>query len=149
MNSASKLPGVSLLFSEVYLNKAEALALLGRESEAISTLQELRDKRMSDAGTINETGEDLVEFIRDERRRELCFAGQRWFDLRRYAVHPLYPKKTIITHPYYEWNGSAAVLTKTYVLGEYPEDGGWLMPMPSYALESNDGELEDNVRLER
>ncbi|WP_065218178.1 MULTISPECIES: RagB/SusD family nutrient uptake outer membrane protein [Butyricimonas] len=149
VNSASKLPGVSLLFSEVYLNKAEALALLGRESEAISTLQELRDKRMSDAGTINETGEDLVEFIRDERRRELCFAGQRWFDLRRYAVHPLYPKKTIITHPYYEWNGSAAVLTKTYVLGEYPEDGGWLMPMPSYALESNDGELEDNVRPER
>ena len=90
---------------------------------------------MSDAGTINETGEDLVEFIRDERRR--------------YAVHPLYPKKTIITHPYYEWNGSVAVLTKTYVLGEYPEDGGWLMPMPSYALESNDGELEDNVRPER
>ena len=54
LTNASKLPGNSLVYSEVYLNKAEALALLGREAEAISTLQELRSKRMSDAGTINE-----------------------------------------------------------------------------------------------
>ena len=60
LTNASKLPGNSLVYSEVYLNKAEALALLGREAEAISTLQELRSKRMSDAGTINETGEGLI-----------------------------------------------------------------------------------------
>lgn len=149
LTNASKLPGNSLVYSEVYLNKAEALALLGREAEAISTLQELRSKRMSDAGTINETGEGLIKFIRDERRRELCGAGQRWFDLRRYAVHPMYPEKTTIKHDYYEWDNGTAVLKKTYVLGEYPEDGGWLLPMPSYALESNEGELEDNVRPDR
>lgn len=147
--SASKLTGNSLQFSEVYLNKAEALALLGRESEAIATVQLLRDKRMSDAGTINETGENLVKFIRDERRRELCFAGQRWFDLRRYAVHPTLPEAKSIEHAYYEWSNNTAVLVKTYVLGKYPDDGGWLMPMPSYALESNKGELEDNVRPDR
>ena len=149
VNSASKLPANSLLFSEVYLNKAEALALLGRESEAISVLQELRKKRMSDAGTITETGENLVKFIRDERRRELCFAGQRWFDLRRYAVHPTYPEKVTIEHPCYDWVSNAAVLVKNYVLQAYPEDGGWLMPIPSYALESNDGALEDNIRPDR
>lgn len=148
-SSASKLTGNSLLFSELYLNKSEALALLGRESEAISTLQEVRRKRMTDPGTISATGENLVKFIREERRRELCCTGQRWFDLRRYAVHPTYPEKARLEHPYYEWNGSEAVLTKTYVLGEYPDDGGWLMPIPSYALESNDGKLEDNVRPER
>ena len=38
LTNASKLPGNSLVYSEVYLNKAEALALLGREAEAISTL---------------------------------------------------------------------------------------------------------------
>lgn len=147
--SSSRFTGNSLSFSELYLNRAEALALLGLESEAISTLQELRRKRMTDPGTISVTGENLVKFIREERRRELCFAGQRWFDLRRYAVHPTYPEKTSMEHSYYEWNGSSAVLTKNYVLGEYPDDGGWLMPIPSYALESNDGELEDNVRPER
>lgn len=149
VSSSTKLPGNSLLFSEVFLNKAEALALLGRESEAIAVLQELRAKRMVDAGTINKTGKDLVNFIREERRRELCFAGQRWFDLRRYAVHPKYPEKATIKHDYYEWSNNAAVLMGSYVLGAYPEDGGWLMAMPSYALESNDGELEDNVRPDR
>lgn len=147
--ASSNFTGNSLSFSELYLNRAEALAMLGQESEAIAALQELRRKRMTDPGTISATGEELVKFIRVERRRELCFAGQRWFDLRRYAVYPTYPEKNTIEHPYYEWNGSAAVLTKTYVLGEYPEDGGWLMPIPYYALESNDGELEDNVRPER
>ena len=139
---------ISLLFSEVYLNKAEALAMLDRPSEAIETLQQLREKRMVDAGTINLTGEELVKFIREERRRELCFMGQRWFDLKRYAVHPKYPKKTRIEHPYYVWTG-VATLEKVYVLDEYPGDGGWLMPFPKSALTSNEGALKDNLRPER
>ncbi|WP_176555150.1 MULTISPECIES: RagB/SusD family nutrient uptake outer membrane protein [unclassified Butyricimonas] len=140
---------ISLVFSEVYLNKAEALAMLGRTDEAIETLQKLRENRMTDAGTINLTGEDLVKFIRAERRRDLCFMGQRWFDLKRYAVHPKYPQKTRIEHPYYTWTGSSAILEKTYVLEEYPGDGGWLMPFPSSALISNEGALKNNVRPDR
>lgn len=139
---------ISLVFSEVYLNKAEALAMLDRPGEAIEVLQELRKKRMSDAGTINLTGEDLVKFIRAERRRDLCFMGQRWFDLKRYAVHPKYPQKTRIEHPYYTWTGTAT-LEKVYVLEEYPGDGGWLMPFPSSALTANEGALKNNVRPER
>ena len=104
---------------------------------------------MTDAGTINLTGEDLVKFIRAERRRDLCFMGQRWFDLKRYAVHPKYPQKTRIEHPYYTWTGSSAILEKTYVLEEYPGDGGWLMPFPSSALISNEGALKNNVRPDR
>lgn len=149
LSSASRIPSNSLLFSEVYLNKAEALAALGRETEAIETLQELRRRRMTDAGTITATGEGLMQFIRDERRRELSGAGQRWFDLRRYAVHPIYPEKRTIEHEYYEWDNNQAVLTRTYVLGTYPEDGGWLLPIPTYAMESNDGALVDNERPSR
>lgn len=139
---------VSLSFSEVYLNKAEALAMLDKPTEAIEALQELRKKRMTDEGTINLTGEDLVKFIRNERRRELCFTGQRWFDLKRYAVHPKYPQKTRVEHPYYVWTGSAT-LDKVYVLDEYPGDGGWLMPFPKSALTSNEGALQDNARPDR
>lgn len=147
-STTNEVNSISLLFPEVYLNKAEALALLDRPTEAVETLQELRKKRMTDVGTIDLTGEKLVKFIRDERRRELCFTGQRWFDLKRYAVHPKYPQKTRIEHPYYEWTGSAT-LVKTYVLDEYPGDGGWLMPFPNSALISNEGALENNIRPER
>ena len=139
---------ISLLLPEVYLNKAEALAMLDKPNEAIEVLQKLREKRMSDVGTINLTGEDLMKFTRDERRRELCFTGQRWFDLKRYAVHSKYPQKTKIEHPYYEWTGSAT-LVKTYVLDEYPGDGGWLMPFPADAIIANEGALVNNVRPER
>lgn len=139
---------LSLSFAEVYLNKAEALAMLDKPREAIEVLQELRRKRMTDAGEINLTGEQLVQFIRDERRRDLCFMGQRWFDLKRYAVHPKYPKKTRIEHPYYIWTGSVE-LEKVYVLEEYPGDGGWLMPFPNSALLSNEGALKNNIRPER
>lgn len=32
------------------------------------------------------TGQDLVDYIRQERRLELCYEGFRWFDLRRYGM---------------------------------------------------------------
>ena len=51
LSAASRLTNNSLLLSEVYLNMAEALALLGEEAEAIEILQELRQRRMSDACT--------------------------------------------------------------------------------------------------
>lgn len=45
---------------------------------------------------------ELVNFIRSERRRELCFEGHRWPDLRRYAVNTKYPLETTIRHMVYE-----------------------------------------------
>ena len=47
--------------------------------------------------TISE-GEQLVSFIRDERRRELCFENHRWFDLRRYGMEE-------IKHTWYDTSG--------------------------------------------
>ena len=130
--ASSKLTGNSLLFSEVYLNKAEALALLGRESEAISVLQELRKKRMTDAGSINASGESLVKFIREERRRELCFAGQRWFDLRRYGMPS-------ISHDYKIRKNDPWV---TYTLQE--EDPLYTLPI-STVMMNNNVQLEQNA----
>ena len=31
----------------------------------------------------NYTGDELIGQVREERRKELCFEGHRWFDLRR------------------------------------------------------------------
>ena len=44
------------------------------------------------------SGEELVRFIREERRRELCLEGHRWFDLRRYKVAEKYPQETTVNH---------------------------------------------------
>ncbi len=81
-----------LRLSEVYLNKAEALAALDRPGEARNILQEFRKTRFkpSELPPVNATGAALVNTIRDERRLELCLETHRWFDLRRYAVNSKY-----------------------------------------------------------
>ncbi len=68
--------------AEVILNKAEAQYRLGREADALATLNVLRDKRYS-SYTGGETGEALLDAILTERRIELAFEGHRFFDVKR------------------------------------------------------------------
>lgn len=129
--------------AELYLNKAEAEAMLDK-TEAISTIKTLLYKRFVD-GKIPDVdglrGKELVSFIRDERRRELCFEAHRWFDLRRYAVSSKYPEKKSIKHTTYDKNG---ILEGDYVLQPYGEDAAWVLPLPGYEIVYNRGVLVDN-----
>ena len=134
--------------AELYLNKAVAEAMLDK-AEAIQTIKTLLNNRFE--GGIPPVdglnGKDLVSFIRDERRRELCFEAHRWFDLRRYAVSPKYPEKKSIKHTTYDKNG---VLEGDYVLKPYGEDPAWVLPIPGYEIVYNQGNLVDNPqRVER
>ena len=134
--------------AELYLNKAEAEAMLDK-AEAIQTIKTLLNNRFE--GGIPDIdglcGKDLVSFIRDERRRELCFEAHRWFDLRRYAVSPKYPEKKSIRHTAYDIKGK---LEGDYVLKPYGEDPAWVLPIPGYEIVYNQGNLVDNPqRVER
>lgn len=90
--------------SEAYLNRAEALALLalqgGDNTEPNALLTQLRSQRIAAYQPENYSGTELVQQIRDERRRELCFEGHRWFDLRRYAVCDVCPYRRTIVHSF-------------------------------------------------
>ncbi len=150
-----------LRYPEVILNKAEALAMLGRENESKECLQELRENRFSSADLkpISETGDDYITFVRDERRRELCFEGHRWFDLRRYAVSSTHPFTKEIIHPHYDrWTGSGTgygderneyQFVGNYRLKEYDEETAYVLPIPEYAMTYNNGELVQNEREDR
>lgn len=71
--------------AEMYLIRAEAQALSSpsQETAANADLNALKAARIS--GWVNQTltGAALVNEIAAERRREMCFEGQRWFDLKR------------------------------------------------------------------
>ena len=88
--SLGKYKDVSDVFSirtaEGYLNLAEADAHLGNDAEACRTLTTLRAARIADTTIVSLSGSSLVTFVREERERELCFGGHRWFDLRRYTI---------------------------------------------------------------
>ena len=111
---------------------------------ALKTLREKRIKQEAfDESEINDlSGEALVRFIREERQRELCLEGHRWFDLRRYAVnsiHPL-PDNFSIRHRNnaYEANSQTWYENGYYKLNAYTQDrAAWVIPIPNYAIEFN------------
>ena len=121
--------GRCMRLSEAYLNYAEAKAMIGGEgqAEATSALNTLRSKRFDPEDYEDEefaTQEELINFVRDERRRELCFEGPRWFDLRRWGMPSF-------TH---KWHHSKES-TNTYRLEE--GDLLYTVPIPDEALQSN------------
>ncbi|MCB6974285.1 MULTISPECIES: RagB/SusD family nutrient uptake outer membrane protein [Butyricimonas] len=124
----------TLRLAEVYLNKAEALAAVGREEEANQLWQELRRYRIAEPEAVALHGENLMTAIRAERRLEFNFEGFRWLDLRRYAVNSKYPQKKEITHIWL-WGGKAelgiSAGEETYVLAPYGEDPAWVFPIPA------------------
>lgn len=139
--------------AEVYLNLAEAYAMLDESGKAIESLSQLFSYRYETGKYPNISGlsgKELVDFIRAERRRELCFEGHRWFDLRRYAVcvPEKYQVREPIRHNAMTANGGGkiGIYDGHYTLKPYGSDAAWVLPFPKKELEFNEGELIDNPK---
>lgn len=124
---------------EVLLNMAEAYVQRnssGDADKAIALLNELRKNRFTSDKYVALTDADfasnaeLLQFVRDERRRELCFEEtHRWNDLRRYGC----PR---IEHQFYATSTSVPT---TFVL----EAGD-----KNYTLALSKSETEYNTQIE-
>ncbi len=74
-------------YSEILLSYAEACQELGEDTEARRVVNLIRSRvGMPDLAASG--GADLREGIRHERRVELMFEGQRYFDIRRWMIAP-------------------------------------------------------------
>ena len=68
--------------------------------------------------------DELILFVRDERRRELCFEDHRWYDLRRWGM----PE---IKHVWNISSGTSVIYTLNL------SDKGYTVPIPDEAMEAN------------
>lgn len=122
--------------AELYLNRAEAYVRKFMETGednyrtlALDDLNRLRENRY-DTRNVTYTkvdiadADELLQFYKDERRRELCFEEHRWFDLRRYGMPEL-------THVYF-----IAPESKQEISLER-EDPRYVLPIPQSALDRN------------
>lgn len=124
--SGSFTPTNTLRISEAYLNRAEAYVQTGRIAEALADLNELKRHRITNYSEETITDQAaLLQEIRNERRRELCFDELRWFDLRRYGMPS-------ITHRYRYRTSDPWMV---YTLRE--EDPMYTLPIPNEALQNN------------
>lgn len=128
--------GKALRLSEAYIMLAEAYYHTGQQQQAVTLLETLRKARFKNtsgdeykvpAGSTS--GAALLTFIKEERRRELCFEALRWFDQRRYGMESF--SRT------WKEEGVATVFTME------KNDPAFTLPIPADAIEKNPN-LEQN-----
>ena len=134
--------------SEAYLNLAEAAAFDNDEATARQMLGELQAKRFNTAPTITASSNDLIDLIREERQRELCLEGHRWFDLRRYMACEAYPWTKTITHPYTEFSDLTWEPSRRRVFELPPNDEAYTLAFPREVLDFQSS-LNTNNRPDR
>ncbi|MCL7989325.1 RagB/SusD family nutrient uptake outer membrane protein [Sphingobacterium sp. lm-10] len=71
-------------YADVLLMRAEALATLGQYGQASAEIVRLRASRNASTASVP-TGVGIVDYIKQERNRELNFEGMRYFDLKRWG----------------------------------------------------------------
>ena len=127
----------SVRTAEAYLNMAEAKAEMGEDAEACRWLAKLRSNRVADAGNVSFSGAQLVQFVREERERELCFEGHRWFDLRRYSVDEKYPysKEIVHTMTYYSYTNYSYIPVRTNQYRLEKNDAAYVLDIPKSVRE--------------
>lgn len=138
-----------LRVAEGYLNMAEACAMLN-DPEANTYLNALRRNRISNYVDQTYSGDELITQVRNERRKELCFEGHRWFDLRRYTVNEVSPYQKAITHSYHYYSTDNQNYTGTEVYQiATNETNVWTFLIPDDVIEFDNVAMPNNERDSR
>jgi tetratricopeptide (TPR) repeat protein len=126
-NEAS-VKGKAIRTAEAYLNRAEAYLEIDKPQiqKALDDINFIRQNRIEGVAKREATDISTVrEFVKDERRLELCFEEHRWFDLRRWdrpsIIHKIKPTKERDI--------------ETYVLKE--NDAAYTLPIPTNVVEKD------------
>ncbi len=143
-SSYTALGFANMRVAEAYLNRAEAYAHLGETEHAIADIKDLHNSRYTDASNVTYPSEpnDVLDFVLEERRKELCFEDHhRWFDLRRMSNRPeIKHIFTLID------NAGVKVGTEIYTL--LPNDLNYTLPIP-LKERNNNSLIRNNERYEK
>ncbi len=113
---------------EAYLTLAEASAFNDEENTARAILKTFLSTRMEGVADVTETGNELIDLIRNERAREFLLEGHRWFDLRRYTVCKPYPWSKTIEHGHAYYSNYDLDHVDVYRLEA--NDAAYTLPIP-------------------
>lgn len=73
---------------EAYLMRAEAYAEKGEITPALNDINYIRKERFDEVAYERTTSDKAtaIEYVREERRIEMCFEDLRWYDIRRWGL---------------------------------------------------------------
>lgn len=124
-------------YADVLLMKAEALSQLERYEEARQIIDEIRERAGIPLLNISNTPVAFEDAIMDERAKELCFEGKRWFDLMRMGRRNDYARKSNLIAIILKNVPSAQ---KRVLAVKLANPLGWYLPV-------YEGEIERNFKL--
>ena len=121
-------------FADIMLMKAEALSQLGRYSEAMVILLEIRDRAGLGGVSVANSPTAYEDAILEERALELSFEGKRWFDLLRMGRRNNYARKDKLI----EIIVSNVPSTQKRILAtKLTNPQGWFLPIYETEMERN------------
>lgn len=144
----TQIGAYSYRLAEAYLNRAEALAALGKLGEVQTLMTKYLTSRIANFSSQRATympsaSADELEwrkFVVDQRRLEFCFEDMRWFDLRR--INSWYPH--VLTHTF-TLASSASGSTNVTVQGTEKYSLG--VSSPNYVFELPEDETQINTTI--
>ena len=117
----------ALRISEAYLIRAEVYANKEKYDLAMDDINKIRENRFSSVTKLSASDKKTaLDYVKRERRLELCFEQFRWFDLRRWGMPEI--KHTWTTD-------IEAKKSVTYTLKE--GDKAYTLPIPKDVLDNN------------
>ncbi|TVR69683.1 MAG: RagB/SusD family nutrient uptake outer membrane protein [Marinilabiliales bacterium] len=121
-------------YADVLLMKAEALSQLGRFSEALDIINDIRNR--ADVPPISLPASEIAyeDAILNERAREFAYEGKRWFDLLRMGRRNNYARKNVLINILV----SNVPSTQKRILSmKLNNPLGWYLPIYDQEIESN------------
>jgi hypothetical protein len=88
LSASQEIPWPFMRYAEILLNYAEASIELGQYQVARDALNQIRRRAGMPEFGPSLTGDQLMSEYRNERRVELAFECQRFFDIRRWMIAP-------------------------------------------------------------
>lgn len=124
---------IKIRYADILLLKAEALIMQGNLTDAATIIDRIRsragiNKLQASAKASKET---MIDALLKERRLELAFEGQRWFDLCR-----LDKVETVMNAVYAKDSGRRAQRSLF-------NENSYLMPIPQGAIDQNDNLVQN------
>ncbi|MBB3186554.1 RagB/SusD family nutrient uptake outer membrane protein [Microbacter margulisiae] len=130
-------PYVQIRYAEILLNYAEACIALGEEDEARRVINLIRERAgMPD---ITDSGTQLVAKYRNERRVELAWESQRFFDVRRWMIASQAYQPALGVQVTYPTDGSTAdpVYKEVQVENRAWTNSQYLIPISRSEMQAN------------
>ena len=133
-------------YGEVLLNYAEACIELNEDAEARNYLNMIRKRSFMPA--ITESGTALKDRYRNERRIEMAYENQRFFDVRRWLIGPKAYHAVHGVNVVYKLNpdhitATTPTITPVEIMTGSWDDKAYFMPIPRDELNKNN-KLDQN-----